>query len=235
MILPMTEVDTIKHIQKAHTSHMTAFESVFDKVERKEKERKEKAENERKKKAAILSKQRLEKRKAESDRKAKETQRRDAENRARQQIEQHNAPKEVSSRFDGGDGGSEHTQGNPTPRTNQDIQNNGRETNDTSGIYGGNISNGLGTTWSEVSPEAAANYMASKTGVPASRWMAIIYHESTNNPTVTNSIGCFGYLQLHPVHGAVSQMTPQQYLDTAVGVYQSQGLAAWEVVTMGRA
>lgn len=93
----------------------------------------------------------------------------------------------------------------------------------------------LGSTWFEVSPEAAANYMESKTGVPASRWKAIIYHESTNNPTVTNSIGCFGYLQLHPVHGAVSQMTPHQYLDTAVGVYQSQGLTAWEVVTMGRA
>lgn len=207
MILPMTEVDTIRHIQKAHTSHMTAFESVFDKVERKEKERKEKAENERKKKAAILSKQRLEKRKAESDRKAKETQRHDAENRARQRVEQHN----VAETIDG---------------ANNDSNGGGESVQQTSIIA---------STWSEVSPEAAANYMASKTGVPASRWMAIIYHESTNNPTVTNSIGCFGYLQLHPVHGAVSQMTPQQYLDTAVGVYQSQGLAAWEVVTMGRA
>lgn len=207
MILPMTEVDTIKHIQKAHTSHMTAFESVFDKVERKEKERKEKAENERKKKAAILQKQRLEKRKAATARKAKETQRHDAENRERQQLEQRNVAESSVSTNNDSSGGRESIQ----------------------------QTNTIGSTWSEVSPEAAANYMASKTGVPASRWMAIIYHESTNNPTVTNSIGCFGYLQLHPVHGAVSQMTPQQYLDTAVGVYQSQGLAAWEVVTIGRA
>lgn len=207
MILPMTEVDTIKHIQKAHTSHMTAFESVFDKVERKEKERKEKAENERKKKAAILQKQRLEKRKAAAARKAKETQRHDAENRARQQLEQRNVAESSVSTNNDSSGGRESIQ----------------------------QTSAIGSTWSEVSPEAAANYMASKTGVPASRWTAIIYHESTNNPTVTNSIGCFGYLQLHPVHGAVSQMTPQQYLDTAVGVYQSQGLAAWEVVTMGRA
>lgn len=203
----MTEVDTIKHIQKANTSHITAFESVFDKVERKEKERKEKAENERKKKAAILQKQRLEKQKAEAARKAEEAKRHDAENRARQRAEQRDASKTSAV-------------------TNNDSVGGGEPIQQTSII---------GSTWSEVSPEAAANYMASKTGVPASRWMAIIYHESTNNPTVTNSIGCFGYLQLHPVHGAVSQMTPQQYLDTAVGVYQSQGLAAWEVVTMGRA
>lgn len=186
---------------------MTAFESVFDKVERKEKERKEKAENERKKKAAILQKQRLEKQKAEAARKAEEAKRHDAENRARQQVEQRDAAETSADTNNDSVGGGE-----PIQQT---------------GI--------VGSTWSEVSPEAAANYMASKTGVPASRWMAIIYHESTNNPTVTNSIGCFGYLQLHPVHGAVSQMTPQQYLDTAVGVYQSQGLAAWEVVTMGRA
>lgn len=207
MILPMTEVDTIKHIQKAHTSHMTAFESVFDKVERKEKERKEKAENERKKKVAILQKQRLEKRKAATARKAKETQRHDAKNRERQQLEQRNVAESSVSTNNNSSGGRESIQ----------------------------QTNTIGSTWSEVSPEVAANYMASKTGVPAARWMAIIYHESTNNPTVTNSIGCFGYLQLHPVHGAVSQMTPQQYLDTAVGVYQSQGLAAWEVVTIGRA
>ena len=91
----------------------------------------------------------------------------------------------------------------------------------------------IGTSWSEVSPEQASQYMASKTGVSAGTWQQIIYRESTNNPTVTNSIGCFGYLQLHPVHGNVSGMTPQQYLDTAVGVYNSQGLSALEVVTLG--
>lgn len=91
----------------------------------------------------------------------------------------------------------------------------------------------IGSSWSSVSPEQASQYMSARTGVSASTWQQIIYRESTNNPTVTNSIGCFGYLQLHPVHGAVSSMTPQQYLDTAVSVYDSQGLSAWEVVTLG--
>lgn len=91
----------------------------------------------------------------------------------------------------------------------------------------------IGNDWSQVSPEQASQYMSVRTGVPVSTWQAIIYAESTNNPTVTNSIGCFGYLQLHPVHGNVSSMTPQQYLDTAVGVYNSQGLSAWEVITNG--
>lgn len=91
----------------------------------------------------------------------------------------------------------------------------------------------IGSDWASVSPEQASQYMSTRTGVPASTWQQIIYRESTNNPTVTNSIGCFGYLQLHPVHGNVSGMTPQQYLDTAVGVYNSQGLSAWEVVTLG--
>lgn len=91
----------------------------------------------------------------------------------------------------------------------------------------------IGSDWSQVSPEQASAYMSASTGVSASTWQAIIYAESTNNPTVTNSIGCYGYLQLHPVHGNVSGMTPQQYLDTAVSVFNSQGLSAWEVTTNG--
>lgn len=91
----------------------------------------------------------------------------------------------------------------------------------------------VGSDWSQVSPEQASQYMSAKTGVSSNTWQQIIYRESTNNPLVTNYIGCFGYLQLHPVHGNVSSMTPQQYLDTAVGVYNSQGLSAWEVVTLG--
>lgn len=94
-------------------------------------------------------------------------------------------------------------------------------------------SSAIGSDWSQVSPEQASQYLSNRTGVSASTWLRIIYAESTNNPTVTNSIGCFGYLQLHPVHGNVSGMTPQQYLDTAVGVYNSQGLSAWEVITLG--
>lgn len=91
----------------------------------------------------------------------------------------------------------------------------------------------IGNDWSQVSAEQASQYMSARTGVSASTWQQIIYKESTNNPTVTNSIGCFGYLQLHPVHGNVSGMTPQQYLDIAVSIYNSQGLSAWEVTTNG--
>lgn len=94
-------------------------------------------------------------------------------------------------------------------------------------------STAIGSNWSQVSPEQASQYMSARTGVSTGTWQQIIYRESTNNPTVTNSIGCFGYLQLHPIHGSVSTMTPQQYLDTAVSVYNSQGLSAWEVVTLG--
>lgn len=215
MILPVTEVDSIRHIQKAHTSHITAFESIFDKVERKEKERKERAKNER---DAINRKRKNEqekRRKREEAKRVLEEQRRAAEEAVR--IEQERAAEAEKN------------------RTDQAVQS---RTNEDQSASGGGVqaSNGsIGSTWAEVSPEAAANYMAAHTGVPASRWLSIIYHESTNNPTITNSIGCFGYLQLHPVHGAVSQMSPQQYLDTAVGVFNSQGLSAWEVVTMGRA
>lgn len=208
MILPVTEVDSIRHIQKAHTSHITAFESIFDKVERQEKERKERAkkQREKEKKDAIdrkRKKQQEEYRKREDTRRALEEQRR-AEETSR--IEQERAAADA-----------ERARREQSDKVLQESR------------------FGVASTWAEVSPEAAANYMAAHTGVPASRWLSIIYHESTNNPTVTNSIGCFGYLQLHPVHGAVSQMTPQQYLDTAVSVFNSQGLSAWEVVTMGKA
>ena len=36
----------------------------------------------------------------------------------------------------------------------------------------------VGTDWSSVSPEIAANYLASKTGVSASKWIDVIYKES---------------------------------------------------------
>lgn len=86
----------------------------------------------------------------------------------------------------------------------------------------------FGSDWSTVTPEAAAQIMASKTGVPAETWAGVIYRESSNNPTIVNSIGCFGYLQLHPVHGAVSTWTPEQYFNKAAELYATQGAAAWE-------
>lgn len=88
----------------------------------------------------------------------------------------------------------------------------------------------IGSDWSSVSPEIAANYMASKTGVSASKWLDVIYKESSGNPYVENPIGCYGLLQINQnSHGNVSGMTPQEYLDTAVNIYESQGGRAWQV------
>lgn len=88
----------------------------------------------------------------------------------------------------------------------------------------------IGNNWSQVSPEQAANYMAIKTGVSASKWLDMIYKESSGNPYVTNPIGCYGLLQINQnSHGNVSGMTPQEYLDTAVNIYESQGERAWQV------
>ena len=87
----------------------------------------------------------------------------------------------------------------------------------------------IGSDWSSVSPEIAANYIASKTGVNASKWLDVIYKESSGNPYVENELSCWGLLQINQsVHGQVSQLTPQEYLDKAVSIYQSSGGTAWE-------
>lgn len=86
----------------------------------------------------------------------------------------------------------------------------------------------IGNDWSQVSPEIAANYMSSKTGVSASKWLDIIYKESSGNPYALNSLSCYGLLQImQSVHGQVSQLSPQDYLDKAVSIYQSSGGTAW--------
>ena len=86
----------------------------------------------------------------------------------------------------------------------------------------------VGTDWSSVSPEIAANYMASKTGVSSSKWLDVIYKESSGNPYVENELSCWGYLQImQSVHGQVSQLSPQAYLDKAVSIYQGSGGTAW--------
>lgn len=83
--------------------------------------------------------------------------------------------------------------------------------------------------WSQVSPEQASEYMSAKTGVSASKWLDVIYKESSGNPYVTNLIGCYGFLQINQsVHGNVSSLSPQEYLDKAVSIYQSSGGTAWE-------
>ena len=92
-----------------------------------------------------------------------------------------------------------------------------------------NVNGSIGTDWSTVSPEIAANYMSSKTGVSASKWLDVIYKESSGNPYALNSLSCYGLLQImQSVHGQVSQLSPQAYLDKAVSIYQGSGGTAWE-------
>jgi len=86
----------------------------------------------------------------------------------------------------------------------------------------------IGSDWSSVSPEQASEYLASKTGVSVSKWLDIIYKESSGNPYVENPIGCWGLLQINQsVHGQVSNLSPQAYLDKAVSIYQGSGGTAW--------
>ena len=86
----------------------------------------------------------------------------------------------------------------------------------------------VGTDWSSVSPEIAANYMSSKTGVTASKWLDVIYKESSGNPYVENELSCWGLLQINQsVHGQVSNLSPQAYLDKAVSIYQGSDGTAW--------
>ena len=87
----------------------------------------------------------------------------------------------------------------------------------------------IGTDWSSVSPEQASEYLASKTGVSASKWIDVIYKESSGNPYALNSLSCYGLLQImQSVHGQVSNLSPQDYLDKAISIYQGSGGSAWE-------
>ena len=87
----------------------------------------------------------------------------------------------------------------------------------------------IGSDWSSVSPEQASEYLASKTGVAASKWLDVIYKESSGNPYVENELSCWGLLQImQSVHGQVSNLSPQEYLDKVVSIYQGSGGTAWE-------
>lgn len=72
MILPLTEVDSIRYIHKANKSHERAFESIIDKVYREDKERKEKAEKAKLERENKKRKEELEKLKETQDKQQKE-------------------------------------------------------------------------------------------------------------------------------------------------------------------
>lgn len=96
------------------------------------------------------------------------------------------------------------------------------------GVPNTTTSDTIGSDWSSVSPEIAASYMSSKTGVSAGKWLDVIYKESSGNPYVENELSCWGLLQINQsVHGQVSNLSPQEYLDKAVSIYQGSDGTAW--------
>lgn len=102
-------------------------------------------------------------------------------------------------------------------------------TNDTKQQFNTRQYDTIGYDWSTVSPEIASQYMSAKTGVSASKWLDVIYKESSGNPYVTNPIGCYGFLQINQsVHGNVSSLSPQEYLDKAISIYLNSGGTAWD-------
>lgn len=121
----------------------------------------------------------------------------------------------------------EHDKETEQPEAERTKEVSGKDDNN-GGIPNTANSDTIGSDWSSVSPETAASYMASKTGVSASKWLDVIYKESSGNPYALNSLSCYGLLQImQSVHGQVSNLSPQDYLDKAVSIYQDSGGTAW--------
>ena len=142
-------------------------------------------------------------------------------------IEEQRASEENQRRVEADRVAREHDKATEQPEAERTKEVSGEDENER--VVPNAATNGIiGTNWSSVSPEIAANYMASKTGVSASKWLDIIYKESSGNPYVENPIGCWGLLQINQsVHGQVSNLSPQAYLDKAVSIYQGSGGTAW--------
>ena len=85
-------------------------------------------------------------------------------------------------------------------------------------------------TANDGSPQYAAERMASATGTDVGTWLYIIQAESGNNPHIVNSIGCYGYFQIHPVHGMPAGASVDTQIEYAIRIYNSQGFGAWEVM-----
>lgn len=83
-----------------------------------------------------------------------------------------------------------------------------------------------GNTAGIIGTEAAAR-MAAATGVPQATWEYIIARESNGDPTVVNPSGAAGLFQTIPGWGSTA--TVEDQIQTAIRVYNAQGLAAWEL------
>lgn len=81
-----------------------------------------------------------------------------------------------------------------------------------------------GNTAGQIGSAAAAQ-MAAATGVPQSTWEHIIARESNGNPNVANASGASGLFQTMPGWGSTA--TVQDQVNTAIKVYNTQGMSAW--------
>ncbi|MBJ8350086.1 transglycosylase family protein [Streptococcus zalophi] len=81
-----------------------------------------------------------------------------------------------------------------------------------------------GNTAGEIGSQAAAQ-MAAATGVPQETWEYIIARESNGNPSAANPSGASGLFQTMPGWGSTA--TVDQQIETAIKVYNTQGLSAW--------
>lgn len=159
--------------------------------------------------------------------------------------EEHRANNEASQPANEGAELSENSEDSPTDEGTGGVlqsgsngeteESNGQSLDGGSTTSDGTIQQGLSGSWDNISPRQAAEFMSERTGISSERWEAIIFAESTNNPYVVNSIGCIGYLQLHPVHGVSLNDSPETYLNKAVEIFHTQGIEAWEVTTKGMA
>ena len=190
-------------IQKAHKKADKGFNDVVAQLYQQEFKTQEKAKYEHIKQAKE---------------KALEEQRISEENQRRVEVEKQAESDRISR---------EHDKATEQPDTERTQEVSGENENE-GGIPNTATSGTIGSDWSSVSPEIAANYMASKTGVSASKWLDVIYKESSGNPYALNSLSCYGLLQImQSVHGQVSNLSPQEYLDKAVSIYQGSGGTAW--------
>lgn len=199
-ILTDDTIRSIALIQFAHKKTDKDFNDIVAQLYEQEFKTQEKAKYEhiRQAKEKSLEKQRI----------SEENQRKEAIDNARERDREKSAVQDDNDSQD-------------TDNSNAGLQIEEAPQSDTSSV--------IGNDWSQVSPEIAASYMSSKTGVSSSKWLDVIYKESSGNPYVTNLIGCYGLLQINQnSHGNVSGMTPQEYLDKAVEIYQNSGAGAWE-------
>ena len=150
--------------------------------------------------------------------KALEEQRISEENKRRTEAEKQAESDRISREHD------KTTEQPDTERTQEVSDENENER----GVPNTTTSDTIGSDWPSVSPEIAASYMSSKTGVSAGKWLDVIYKESSGNPYVENGLSCWGLLQImQSLHGQVSNLSPQDYLDKAVSIYQGSGGTAW--------